>query len=426
MTAEIAVLNRSAVALAADSASTSLQATGLPKIFNTADKLFHLDGFSPIGIMVYGNSSFMGVPWETIIKKYRSVGSTPSGKLAEAADKFLTFLSSPELFSDAYLSQWLELQIRELAGEAARLVIPEKQRLRSATPPSPVTSVCADLLARVASWPLLSGLAQAEIDAFLGRWQTNMEAAISDAFAADPLDASEQDMLKQIIARVNLTVPQPTDGALSGVVLAGFGEEELFPVLWNCQVRSVLTSRVLQRTAQELEPLQLQMGVPAMIRPFAQAEMVHSFMNGIDPTLRLTIQNGVSNLVQRFADHLAHISGLVGPPLAAFKANASATSASLNQGFSDEIARYCREKHVDPVLAAIGLLPKDELAVMAETLVSLTSFKRKMSRDAETVGGDIDVAVISKGDGYIWVKRKHYFPPELNLRYLKRIEKGAI
>src|SRR5690242_21169413 len=120
MTAEIAVLNRSAVALAADSASTSLQASGLPKIFNTANKLFHLDGVSPIGIMVYGNASFMGVPWETIVKTYRSAGSTPSARLEDAADKFLTFLSSSSLFSDAHLNQWMDGQIVELVGEVAR------------------------------------------------------------------------------------------------------------------------------------------------------------------------------------------------------------------------------------------------------------------------------------------------------------------
>jgi hypothetical protein len=32
----------------------------------------------------------------------------------------------------------------------------------------------------------------------------------------------------------------------------------------------------------------------------------------------------------------------------------------------------------------------------------------------ETVGGPIDVAVITKGDGLIWIKRKHYFDKELN------------
>ena len=34
---------------------------------------------------------------------------------------------------------------------------------------------------------------------------------------------------------------------------------------------------------------------------------------------------------------------------------------------------------------------------MAESLVNLTSFKRRVTMDAETVGGPIDVAVISKG-----------------------------
>ena len=53
-------------------------------------------------------------------------------------------------------------------------------------------------------------------------------------------------------------------------------------------------------------------------------------------------------------------------------------------------------------------------ASMAETLVNLTSFKRKVTLDDETVGGPIDVAVVSKGDGFVWIKRKHYFTADLN------------
>ena len=37
--------------------------------------------------------------------------------------------------------------------------------------------------------------------------------------------------------------------------------------------------------------------------------------------------------------------------------------------------------------------------------------------ESETVGGPIDVAVISKGDGFIWIKRKHYFKAELNPQF---------
>jgi len=51
---------------------------------------------------------------------------------------------------------------------------------------------------------------------------------------------------------------------------------------------------------------------------------------------------------------------------------------------------------------------------MAEALVELTSLKRKVSMEAETVGGPTDVAVISKGDGFIWIRRKHYFDADLN------------
>ena len=66
------------------------------------------------------------------------------------------------------------------------------------------------------------------------------------------------------------------------------------------------------------------------------------------------------------------------------------------------------------------MLPKEELAEMAETLVNLTSFKRRVTPSAETVGGPTDVAVISKGDGLVWIKRKHYFDPALNHRYFDR------
>jgi len=63
------------------------------------------------------------------------------------------------------------------------------------------------------------------------------------------------------------------------------------------------------------------------------------------------------------------------------------------------------------------MLPKDELALMAESLVNLTCLRRKFTTDRETVGGPIDVAVISKGDGFVWIKRKHYFKQELNPQF---------
>ena len=70
MTAQVALMNKSAVALATDSAVT-INTSGGDKIYNTVNKLFTLSKYYPIGIMIYGSAQFMGVPWESVIKIYR-------------------------------------------------------------------------------------------------------------------------------------------------------------------------------------------------------------------------------------------------------------------------------------------------------------------------------------------------------------------
>lgn len=87
--------------------------------------------------------------------------------------------------------------------------------------------------------------------------------------------------------------------------------------------------------------------------------------------------------------------------------------------YQKNLKNYRRQHFSGPITKVITVLPKDELAEMAESLVNITSFKRRVSMDSETVGGPIDVAVISKGDGFIWIKKKHYFNPELNMKFFK-------
>jgi hypothetical protein len=45
--------------------------------------------------------------------------------------------------------------------------------------------------------------------------------------------------------------------------------------------------------------------------------------------------------------------------------------------------------------------------------------------ESETVGGPVDVALISKGDGFIWIKRKHYFKAELNPQFFANYYRGG-
>src|SRR3989338_700259 len=98
MTAEIGILNKTAVALAADSAVTIQQSQG-HKIYNSANKLFTLSKYHPVGIMLFGNATFMGVPWETIIKEYRKkLSNTEYLTLKDYANDFINYLTSNRTF----------------------------------------------------------------------------------------------------------------------------------------------------------------------------------------------------------------------------------------------------------------------------------------------------------------------------------------
>lgn len=59
------------------------------------------------------------------------------------------------------------------------------------------------------------------------------------------------------------------------------------------------------------------------------------------------------------------------------------------------------------------------MAELAESLINIQVLKYKVSPELETVGGPIDVAIISKHDGFVWRKRKLYFPKELNFQFFE-------
>ena len=111
MTAEVAAMNKHAIALAADSAVTIPYEMGR-KIFTSASKIFSLSKYHPVGVMVYGNAAFMGAPWETVIKSYRNQLNRQSFKtIDEYATNFFDFIDkdftdkNPSLFKVDPLSR---------------------------------------------------------------------------------------------------------------------------------------------------------------------------------------------------------------------------------------------------------------------------------------------------------------------------------
>ena len=322
MTAEVAILNRNAVAIAADSAATVSRSDGdraeesnepatAPKVYNTANKLFALSHAEPVAVMVYDGGEFAGIPWDTVVKLYRrDLHKSSFGTVDEYADRFSTFL-------------------------------------------------------------------------------------------------------EQLLERFDLSGRPST----TGVVFAGFGTEQLFPALSHYGITTDANGMTIEGRGK----IVIGDTTEAAIQPFAQNYMVATFMEGTFPGYRDAFQGFVEDRVSSMAGELA---GWLGDDqgfeeVDLFKQKTTVLVSDILQdltGLGDTLGRRLWSRIMDTV----EWLPKEDLAATAEALVSLTSLWQRVTPGSETVGGPVDVAVISKGDGLVWIRRKHYFNPELNFRYFER------
>ena len=62
----------------------------------------------------------------------------------------------------------------------------------------------------------------------------------------------------------------------------------------------------------------------------------------------------------------------------------------------------------------ISAMPIQDAIDLAEFFVDVSCKYSRFAPGAQTVGGPIEIAAITKHEGFKWVRRKHYYPCELN------------
>jgi len=436
MTAEIAIMNKEAVALAADSAVT-LQVAGLQKVSTSANKIFKLSMKCPVGIMFHGNALFMGLPWETLIKAYRaSRDGKKFDSIEEYGKDFINYLISNDIEFDEAVE---ELYIRSFAGSSF-LEIQDNIERRFSKWIKQGNKINKTIVRKFAQVEIIQcydyfrenndefipiGLSRRIIK---GHWdviEDIMEAifrenAVAKIFQEDILTKKLRGKLKQII--INMFSKRMSKDIQSGIVIAGFGEKEFTPSLSQFIIEGMIDKRLKYK---EEEVSSVSEKNSAIISALAQREMTVRFMEGVDPLYREYENEYLNELCRDYAEKVVgNISGYTAQQKRTFKQTLIDYGVEVQKEFNDKMQEFIQEQFVAPILTTVSGIPKTEIAAMAEALVHLTSIKRKVSLQEETVAGPIDVAIISKDDGFIWIKRKHYFEKELNPQFFTRYKEG--
>jgi hypothetical protein len=420
MTAEICVMNTYGVALAADSAVTVDRGA---KIYNSANKLFALSKYHPIGIMIYGNASYMAMPWETIIKVYRNqLGKDKFDLVNEYGEDFLTFLMNNEYeeltskkMEDKYTLTIMSIETSDLFKFILNKIkekVNENPDVKEDELFNYGDSILELILSKLDSEPFIGSFNEDDLRFLLEEFGEELEKTVLQTFENFIFSESMVTSVKYIVASSLLK----RFSSVSGIVIAGFGEKELYPNLISYEIEGRFNGK-LKYQIKESEKIGYSSS--ATIIPFAQDDMVHTFIRGIAPDIEELSNGYLKELFENIPNVIIEqLQSDLGNENSELVKNSLVNALkTVYDDYKGVLNDYKQENFTIPTLNIVNSLPKEELAEMAEALVNLTSFKRKVSSSIESVGGPVDVAVITKGDGFVWIKRKHYFDAGINNQF---------
>ena len=423
MTAEIAILNSQAVALAADSAVTVSDGTRrAPKIYNTVNKLFTLSKHEPVGVMIYGSAELGGLPVETAVKVFRDqLGHDAFGSLQEYADSFLKFLgTSALLYPQERQDRFVRLgsfrflsRVKQDLNRRVKARIEVDGEISEGDLKDELTTLLEQHRQAVEAEELLASANPTDVQSVSAVHSEVIRSVTNEVFEQVPFSDDQRVILRELVSRTLLNIRSVVSDC--GMVFAGFGTGDVCPMLVQHDVRGVVAGKPHHQFRKVIDGHER-----SGIYPFAQTEMVATFMEGISPTIKATIYNYMQRISEEFPSAIvgdAADGGMPSDQRDNIRDGLREILRSAEEQLQKVLEAYIESEQVTPVVDTVRSLPKNELAEMAETLVNLTSFRQRMSPDAETVGGPVDVAVISRGDGFIWIKRKHYFQAELNHQF---------
>ena len=424
MTSEVVLMNRSAVAMAADSAVTISGANYL-KTYNSVDKLFPLVDGQPVAVMIYNNAEIMSTPWETVISLYREhAAGKPMDTVEAYAQDFLNFISgNPDLFPPDHqdteffkhvlvvftiLAEDFDYQVAKFIEAKAGRVRDHINQIFEFV----VEQLHNDYQRNLDDTPRpdLDAFPQGMDEQIRRRYKAEINElieALVQALAQDHPGLHVTDKLRDRLT--DIAVYSVTRDAFfehyTGVVFAGFGRQDKYP-----SMRSYLTSSVVLGLLKHRQDRVADMGSNSgpVVQPFAQDRMIRTFLTGMDGYLRMFMFGETLKLTTNVvSDLVGRVPGLSDDQRQTLWADYSETNMVMAlREFFRSVDRYQHVVHTLPIYRAIQTLPKKELGETAASLIKLNSFQQKVMNSIETVGGPIDVAVITRNGGLEWRTEK--------------------
>ena len=411
MTSEIAVMNQRAVALAADSAVTLVDGRTVV-VRNEQRKLFNLAEGQPIGIMFFGVADILGHPWDQLIEHYQSTHKRDGAK-PHVQDYGAAFTAMLDNLEEFFPPDRQAEDYRRLLASVFRHIFAYAQFLRESSDDPALMADDARLLTAAIEriWREYQqredGTPRRDLPCFpagfaqkvVSRHAAQINELINYGFGQFGLPQSAIQQLNGIAGFCVVKDLFLED--VSGLVFAGFGSQDRYPAVVTYYT-SAIVDGILKRSEVSVDVIDNE--TRSKVRVYADSEVTHAFLRGIDFNLERRLYAGFRMLLHGVVDEI----------IAAIPDTAAEAREALRQRFQADfvprhfdafrgmIGEYQQHAFINPVLRVLEIAGRNELAETARSLVELNVFKKRIMAQKETVGGAIDVAIISRDAGFQW------------------------
>lgn len=411
MTALVGILNKRAVAIAADSAVT-IRNQGNRKVLNTARKIFPLSKKYPVGVMIYSMADFMDTPWDVIIKLFRDkYGDKPCNTIKEYVDMFLKYLSDEDYFIEPerekmYLNRELLDFYSEVRGNAIEQMNNEIEDESQRTP---------EILAQYILAELKEDLEYLEKGPFCPQFESYKQRTLS-SYAREEFDElmtryvleeGLPETLRPELEKVfyEFIRSHHFGSDMTGLVFVGYGEKDIYPTIYPIEVNIAFDHR-LRYFVNEERVETITATNDALICPYAQSDVMMLFMKGISPDLYNKMLTEQLELLEKQRQEIIATLQNANVSQEVIDEIRQTDLEKYQEPYRDKILEYIEEDNVNGLVQAVSSFNIDDLASMAESLISITNLQRHITSAEESVGGPVDVAVITRSEGFTWIKRK--------------------
>jgi hypothetical protein len=388
MTAEI-IMNKKGVAIAVGSGADTMSArNNSRKVINTDNKIYPIPNHKVVAT-VFGKTDFYGIPLEVIMSMWHEYLPTQFNTVEEYAEKFIECLKNicyhhlPEDKKAAYL----EMIIIHIFTYALSKCREDYNDLTI----DKLTSLLDKLIDKLNHFEDVKH-AHRMFSLIMGH-ESMIKNIVSEVLSTEPLsrfDIYPDDKFYAKLIKLIYLLSSKNHDLIPGfgVVITGYGRDDIFPGVISYNIYGFLGGEIIYST---IDNYKISIDSSPFVESYCQDEDIILFLMGSNNIILGNYVKLLKNILSKKLEN-----------------RDDAPISEIIDEFSNQAVEYNKKEFYLPIMHVIDSSSPEDLAMLAESLVNLSTIRKKytMNDDDETACGPVDVAIITKKDGFQWIKKK--------------------